>query len=166
MKYKPGEKFNVFTKKSRGGWRSQELEFVSESPYSMKFTNGKYPVTVNKYEIKTKVVRIERIESEGVKMAINKETNEAKNVKIEGKVESKNRKTAQNTDKPIPRVIPKGVILQPMEFKGKLMDYKMYENGKGFTMKRPNGTTVMPIEFSEVQDLIKELQEIGRVGEV
>lgn len=165
MDYKPGERFRVFTKKPGGKWRSQELEFVSESPYSIKFTNGKYPITINKYEIKTKTAKIERIESEGNNMAISKETNEAKNVKTDGNTENQNKKAVKNTDKPIPRVMPKGVVLQPMELKGKLMDYKMYENGNGFTMKRPNGTTVMPIEFSEVKGLIEELQAIIKVGE-
>lgn len=44
------------------------------------------------------------------------------------------------------------------------MCYNLYDNGNGFNMKRPNGTTVMPIEFSEIQDLIRELQEISKVG--
>lgn len=60
---------------------------------------------------------------------------------------------------------PKGGILQPMELRGKIMCYNLYDNGNGFNMKRPNGTTVMPIEFSEIQDFIKELQEISKVGE-
>lgn len=61
---------------------------------------------------------------------------------------------------------PKSGILQPMELRGKIMCYNLYENGNGFNMKRPNGTTVMPMEFSEVQDLIKELQEIKKAGEI
>lgn len=60
---------------------------------------------------------------------------------------------------------PKNGILQAMELRGKIMCYNLYDNGNGFNMKRPNGTTVMPMEFSEVQDLIKELQEISKVGE-
>lgn len=59
---------------------------------------------------------------------------------------------------------PKGGILQPMELRGKIMCYNLYDNGNGFNMKRPNGTTVMPIEFLEIQDLIRELQEISKVG--
>ncbi|MFU0784531.1 sigma-70 family RNA polymerase sigma factor [Clostridium sp.] len=60
---------------------------------------------------------------------------------------------------------PKNGVLQATNLRGKIMCYNLYDNGNGFYMKRPNGNTVMPIEFAEVDDLIKELQAVKRAGE-
>lgn len=54
-----------------------------------------------------------------------------------------------------------GGILQPTELKGRIMNYKMLDNG--ISMRRPNGNTVMPISFNEIDIIICELQEIKKV---
>lgn len=60
---------------------------------------------------------------------------------------------------------PRNGILQATDLRGKIMCYSLYENGNGFNMKRPNGNTVMPIDFIELDDLIKELQAVKKAGE-
>lgn len=55
-------------------------------------------------------------------------------------------------------------ILQPVLFMGKVMEYKVSENS--YALRRPNGTTTMIIGFNEVDDLIKELQELKELRNV
>lgn len=230
----PGEKVKIFRKIVRG-YKEEELEFVSESSHSIKFTNGNYPVTVNKADIIAGDVGIESEESEmkitpeqllqeckeygtspESKEAIAKkygcttgtlkfyfskwkiasklaETENSDNVEqntvkadeqvngnkenpdsfekieSEGNTKMENVKNQDSGEKPVQeheqssnKKIKITKILQPTNFKGTMMEYKLYDGG--FFMKRPNGTTVMPIGFDEVNTLINELQEIKKVA--
>jgi len=219
MGYNPGEMIDVFVK-VRGGWKSKRYKVVQETDKFITITNGMYKNTINKYNLKTGRVEIEKVESEvpamGAKQKItddqllqeikehglNKKTKEfiaqqyniglhtvdyridalresgklkdvllddfqGKDIKgtdvliNEGSKTDENEKVENKNSK-----LPHGRILVPSDFKGKIMNYRIYENNGGFTMKRPNGTTVMPMDFSEVEDLIRELQELCKVNGV
>jgi hypothetical protein len=214
MGYNPGEMIDVFVK-VRGGWKSKRYKVVQETDKFITITNGMYKNTINKYNLKTGRVEIEKVESEvpamGAKQKItddqllqeikehglNKKTKEfiaqqyniglhtvdyridalresgklkdvllddfqGKDIKGTDVLINEGSKKVENKNSKLPH----GRILVPSDFKGKIMNYRIYENNGGFTMKRPNGTTVMPMDFSEVEDLIRELQELCKVNGV
>lgn len=159
----PGDKVNVYYK-VRSGWRKKEYEFLDESTYSIRLTNGKYSITINKYDLKTGKVRIESEEDKMIKKAKSIEALETNSKKGKSKSEYKEVSKEEAEDKPQDDITSKAVNKAQMQvkliaLKGKFI-YRISENK--ISIKKPGARVSMVIEKNEIPSLVNELQNISK----